>query len=75
MGGDRTREGSSLGSWGVPQCVKSTKGAMKMIAMKMSYKREKKRRTLRRPSRGKRRKEGNNRDKSTEAVYSCEYNI
>ena len=75
MGGGRTREGSSLGSWGVPPCVRNTKGVMKTIVMKMSYKREKKRRTLRRPNRGKRRKEGNNRDKSTGAVYSCEYNI
>ncbi len=49
---------------------------MRMIATKMIYKREKKRRTLRRPNRGKRRREGNSRDRSTlGAVFSSEYNI
>ena len=56
---------------------KSTKeAAMRMIATKMIYKREKKRRILRRPNRGKRRIEGNSRDRSTlGAVFSSEYNI
>ena len=39
-----------------------------MIAMKMTYKKEKKKRTRRKPNRGKRRKEGNSRGKSMEAA-------
>jgi hypothetical protein len=73
--GDRTLEGSSLASWDVLLCVKSTKEAMTMIAMKMIYKKEKKRRILRKLNRGKRKREGNSKDKSMVAVFSCEYNI
>jgi hypothetical protein len=56
-------------------CVKNTKETMRMIVMKKIYKKEKKRRILKKLNRGKRKREGNNRDKSMAAVFSCEYNI
>jgi hypothetical protein len=36
---------------------------MRMIAMKKIYKKERKRKILKKPNRGKRKREGNNRDK------------